>query len=90
MVEVVCLWGVWDGSRHFPLVVPAGGVHGDTAEAPMTGRLLREMGLAKITRLMKFSEVLEMAGIGAARLVSFGRGRAGQSVTRTNTDEISR
>uniref|UniRef100_A0A0E0BL47 RING-type E3 ubiquitin transferase n=1 Tax=Oryza glumipatula TaxID=40148 RepID=A0A0E0BL47_9ORYZ len=53
-----------------------------------------EMGLAKIARLMKFSEVLEMAGIGATRSVSFGgHGRSGQSAAAAagnNADEISR
>ncbi|KAF0894940.1 hypothetical protein E2562_004936 [Oryza meyeriana var. granulata] len=57
--------------------------------ASNSGRM-GEMGLAKIARLMKFSEVLEMAGIGATRSVSFGRGRSGQSAAGTNSGEISR
>uniref|UniRef100_A0A0E0MH49 RING-type E3 ubiquitin transferase n=1 Tax=Oryza punctata TaxID=4537 RepID=A0A0E0MH49_ORYPU len=60
--------------------------------ASNSGRM-GEMGLAKIARLMKFSEVLEMAGIGATRSVSFGHGRSGQSaaaVAGNNADEISR
>ncbi|KAB8115840.1 hypothetical protein EE612_056601, partial [Oryza sativa] len=61
--------------------------------ASNSGRM-GEMGLAKIARLMKFSEVLEMAGIGATRSVSFGgHGRSGQSAAAgagNNADEISR
>uniref|UniRef100_A0A0D9XU32 RING-type E3 ubiquitin transferase n=1 Tax=Leersia perrieri TaxID=77586 RepID=A0A0D9XU32_9ORYZ len=59
--------------------------------ASNSGRM-GEMGLAKIARLMKFSEVLEMAGIGIGdRSVSFGRGRSGQSAAAgNNADEISR
>uniref|UniRef100_A0A0E0F7I1 RING-type E3 ubiquitin transferase n=1 Tax=Oryza meridionalis TaxID=40149 RepID=A0A0E0F7I1_9ORYZ len=63
--------------------------------ASNSGRM-GEMGLAKIARLMKFSEVLEMAGIGATRSVSFGgHGRSGQSAAAAaaggnNADEISR
>ncbi|KAL5204995.1 hypothetical protein ABZP36_009866 [Zizania latifolia] len=57
-----------------------------------------EMGLAKISRLMKLSEVLEMAGIGAGRSLSFGSanclrlpGRSGPSAAAgTNSDDISR
>ncbi|KAG8090151.1 hypothetical protein GUJ93_ZPchr0011g28726 [Zizania palustris] len=57
-----------------------------------------EMGLAKISRLIKFSEVLEMAGIGAGRSLSFGSanclrlpGRSGPSAAAgTNADDISR
>ncbi|CAM0873964.1 unnamed protein product [Alopecurus aequalis] len=56
-----------------------------------------EMGLAKITRLLKLSEALEMAGIGLGRSASFGAasclrlpGRSGQPATGTNTDEITR
>ncbi|XP_040384667.1 RING-H2 finger protein ATL54-like [Oryza brachyantha] len=57
--------------------------------ASNSGRM-GEMGLAKIARLMKFSEVLEMAGIGATRSVSFGRRRSDQSAAGTNSGEISR
>ncbi|KAL5205125.1 hypothetical protein ABZP36_009996 [Zizania latifolia] len=56
-----------------------------------------EIGLAKIARLMKLSEVLEMAGIGAGRSLSFRSanclhlpGRSGPSAAGTNADEISR
>lgn len=70
----------------------------DSQRAPASNSAREgEMGLAKISRVLKLSEALEMAGIGARRSASFSAasslrlpGRSGQPPAGANTDEITR
>jgi hypothetical protein len=70
----------------------------DSLQAPASNSAREgEMGLAKTSRVLKLSEALEMAAIGARRSASFSAasslrlsGRSGQPAAGANADEITR
>jgi hypothetical protein len=70
----------------------------DSLRAPASNSAREgEMGLAKTSRVLKLSEALEMAAIGARRSASFSAasslrlpGRSGQPAAGANADEITR
>ncbi|KAK1648243.1 hypothetical protein QYE76_066048 [Lolium multiflorum] len=70
----------------------------DSLRAPASNSARQgEMGLAKITRVLKLSEALEMAGIGERRSASFSAapslrlpGRSAQPAAGASVDEVTR